>query len=412
MGICGASSKLKKDQAIVNVKYNETEEADIIMKKNEKLSDVINKIKLNLDNDYDFYDSKQNLISDKINEEIEKIFDTNNPISITIKKFSLQIPKNCREYLYNKALIVGTITFNNPLLLGIFIYYVKSKQIMSYEYPFRNYPQLKFINKFSAFCNANNSLYISGGETESGGNKNFIEINLGNIRQNELSFNNLISLNNKRYWHSMIFIPEKYIFFIGGPNEKEVELYDIEKKEMKIDSKLNYERCEPSLILVNNKFLYCICGFLLENNFVDTIEKCNLFRKERKWEIVNYQIKTKEENATPSRLIISFFGVSYINDNIILIGDKENNNIINPNYLLKPNEKDIDIIEEYGYIESNNTRLFFEKCFIPINENESLALPFKSGVPKMLILNNNDGNIKEMILKENNEENEINTNNY
>ena len=181
---------------------------------------------------------------------------------------------------------------------------------------------------------------------------------------------------------------------------------------MKIDSKLNYERCEPSLILVNNKFLYCICGFHLDKNFVDTIEKCNLFKKERKWEIVNYQIKTKEENITPSNLIISFFGVSYINDNIILIGDKENNNIINPNYLLKPNEKDIDIIEEYGFIDSSNTRLFFEKCFIPINENESLALPFKSGDLKILILNNNDGNIREIILKENNEENEINSNNY
>ena len=33
MGICGASSKLKKDQIIINVKYNENDEADIVMKK-------------------------------------------------------------------------------------------------------------------------------------------------------------------------------------------------------------------------------------------------------------------------------------------------------------------------------------------------------------------------------------------
>ena len=110
-------------------------------------------------------------------------------------------------------------------------------------------------------------------------------------------------------------------------------------------------------------------------------------------------------------LIVSFFGVSYINDDIILIGDKENTNIINPNYLLKPNEKDIDIIEEYGFIESDNTRLFSEKFFIPSNDKESVALPFKSGEPKILILNNKDGNIKEIRLKEINEESYLDINN-
>ena len=51
---------------------------------------------------------------------------------------------------------------------------------------------------------------------------------------------------------------------------------------------------------------------------------------------------------------------------ILLIGDKENNKIINPNYLLKPNEKEMDIIEELWFIESNDIRLFSEKFFIPI----------------------------------------------
>ena len=87
-----------------------------------------------------------------------------------------------------------------------------------------------------------------------------------------------------------------------------------------------------------------------------------------------------------------------------MIGDKENNNILNPNYLLKPNEKDIDIIEEYGFIESNNNLLFSEKFFIPFNQEESITLPFKTGEPKILILNNNNGEIKEIFLGENNEE--------
>ena len=399
--------KRKKNYAIISVVYNNNEEFELYLEKNKTLFDLINEMNLDTEYDYDFYDSNRLLINDKINEKIEKLYDIRNPISITIKTYSLKLSRNIREYFTNKIYLIGTLLFNDPSLLGIFIYNKYSKQISSYEYPFQNYSQLKFINNFTSFCNSNNNLYISGGENGNEGQNHFIKISLEGIKENELIFTNLVSLHYKRYWHSMIFIPEKYIFIVGGHKVKEVEMYDIMEDEIKIDGKLNYERCEPSLILVNNKYLYCICGFQLNNDFVDTIEKCNLFKRQRKWEIVNYQIKLEEENTTVRSLIVSFFGVSYINDNIILIGDKENNKIINPNYLLKPNETDIDIIEEYGFIEANNIRLFSEKFFIPININESIAIPFRKGEPKILILNNSDGNIKEISLQEFDENNEI-----
>ena len=401
--------KKKKNQVIISVKYNDNEKLVLLLDKNKKLSELYDQMKLDLQYDYDFYDSNQTVINDKINEPIEKNFDINNPLIIIIKQYNLKIPKNIREYFSNNTSLIGTLTFNNSSLLGIFIYNITLNQIFSYEYSFQDYSQLQFINKFSSFCNSNNLLYISGGENLNEGNNNFVKINLKEINQNELVYNKLVSLNYKRYWHSMIFIPEKYIIIVGGPDVKETEIYDIELNQIKANGKLNYERCEPSLILVNHKYLYCICGFQLNNNFVDTIEKCNLIKKEINWEIVNYQIKNEEDKKIErNHLLVSFFGVSYVNDDIILIGDKENNQIINPNYLLKPNEKDIDIIAEYGFIESNNTRLFSEKFFIPFTTNESIALPFKSGDPKILILNNNNGNIKEIILKENNEDIEEN----
>ena len=404
--------KKKKNQVIVSVKYNDYEKLVLLLDKNQKLSELYNQMKLDLQYDYDFYDSNLNIINDKINEPIEKNFDINNPLIIIIKQYNLKIPKNIREYFSINTSLIGTLTFNNSSLLGIFIYNISLNQIFSYEYPFQDYPKLQFINKLSSFCNSNNSIYISGGENLNEGNYNFVKINLKDISPNELVYNNLTSLNYKRYWHSMIFIPEKYIFIIGGPGMKETEIYDIDLNEIKVNGKLNYERCEPSLILVNQKYLYCICGFELNNNFVDTIEKCNLIKKEINWEIVNYQIKNEEDKKIErNHLLVSFFGVSYVNDDILLIGDKDNNKIINPNYLLKPSEKDIDIIVEYGFIESNNTRLFSEKFFIPFNNNESIALPFKFGDPKILILNNSNGNIKEIILKENNEDNEENEEN-
>ena len=421
MGICGVSSITKDEKSSkinnknknlikISVSFNNETKKDISINKNEKLSAIIKELGLNEEIDYDIYDSNNALINDKINEELLKIFNIKNEILISIKQASLNLAKDNRKFIADNTSLIGTLTFNFSTSIGIFIYDTKTKQILSQEFSFEKYSLLSNLNTCTSFCNAKNSLYISGGEDENNNNQGqdlFIKINLEEIKQNELIYSDLIPLRNKRYMHSMIFIPEKYIYIIGGPGIKETELYDMENNAIISSESLNYERCEPSLILVNNKYLYCICGFQLNNNFVDSIEKCNLFKKERKWEIVNYQIKSGEDEVIDRSLIVSFFGVSYINNNIILIGDKENNKVINPNYLLKPNDKDIDIIEEYGYIENENMRLFSEKFFIPINGNESIAFPFKKGDAKILVLNNSDGNIKEILLNENMDENNI-----
>ena len=415
MGVCGAASltkndKQNKNKIKISINYNDEPKKDCLINKNEKLSSIIKELGLDEEADYDFYDSNNVLINDKIDEEISKIFNNKKDILLTIKQAYLKLAKDNRKFIQENTTLISTLTFNYSSSLGLFIYNTKTKQIFSYEFSFEKYPFLQKINNFTSFCNSNNYLYISGGEDDKNNNQGqdfFIKINLEKIKSDELIYSNLVSLKNKRYWHSMIFIPEKYIYIIGGPGTKEIELYDIENNSFISFELLNYERCEPSLILVDNKYLYCICGFQLNNGFIDTIEKCNLSKRERKWEIVNYQIKVGENIMADRSLIVSFFGVSYLKNNIILIGDKENNKIINPNYLIKPNHKDIDIIEEYGYIEVEDVRLFSEKFFIPINENESIALPFKKGEPKILILNNNDGNIKEVFLNENKEENDI-----
>ena len=415
MGVCGAASltkndKQNKNKIKISINYNDEPKKDCLINKNEKLSSIIKELGLDEEADYDFYDSNNVLINDKIDEEISKIFNNKKDILLTIKQAYLKLAKDNRKFIQENTTLISALTFNYSSSLGLFIYNTKTKQILSYEFSLEKYPFLQKINNFTSFCNSNNYLYISGGEDDKNNNQGqdfFIKINLEKIKSDELIYSNLVSLKNKRYWHSMIFIPEKYIYIIGGPGTKEIELYDIENNSFISFELLNYERCEPSLILVDNKYLYCICGFQLNNDFIDTIEKCNLSKRERKWEIVNYQIKVGENIMADRSLIVSFFGVSYLKNNIILIGDKENNKVINPNYLIKPNHKDIDIIEEYGYIEVEDVRLFSEKFFIPINENESIALPFKKGEPKILILNNNDGNIKEVFLNENKEENDI-----
>ena len=253
---------------------------------------------------------------------------------------------------------------------------------------------MRTVNQFSAYCNALNHLYISGGEMPNNEVTNsFIRLDLNEIQQNIFVPTQLCSLQKKRYWHSMIFIPEKYIFIVGGPNETDVELYDIDKNISRIDSKLNTERCEPSLILVNNKFLYAIFGFQLYESFINTIEKCNIHKRTRTWEIVEYKL-----NNTPT-LARAFFGVSYVSNNVILVSDKENENDLKPNYILYPGTNN-DSISEEGILNSRSSRLFAEKFFIPFTEHESINLAFKSGEPKIFIINNENGAINELCLTE------------
>ena len=183
---------------------------------------------------------------------------------------------------------------------------------------------------------------------------------------------------------------------IGGPNEMAVELYDMEKNICTIDSRLNIDRCEPSLILVNDKYLYSFFGFHLYESFINTIERCNINRKNRRWEMVNYKLSN-----TPN-LVKSFFGVSYVGNNIILVSDKENQNDLKPNYILSPGKDNIDTISDEGILNSRSSRLFGEKFFIPFTEEESINMAFKSGEPKIFIVNNINGAINELCFNETN----------
>ena len=79
MGICGASSYSKNEKSKKNktkhiikisVKYNNETEKEISIDENEKLFSIIKALGQNEEADYDFYDSNNILINDKIDSEI------------------------------------------------------------------------------------------------------------------------------------------------------------------------------------------------------------------------------------------------------------------------------------------------------------------------------------------------------
>ena len=208
------------------------------------------------------------------------------------------------------------------------------------------------------------------------------KVNKGNIQMRQLP-----NLLEPRTWHSMIYIPNKYIFIVGGNDNKNVELYNMENNTIQKDSELNEARSECTLCMVNDYYLYAFCGFLLHQTFVNTIERCNLRRRNRNWEIVNYTLGNNI-NFNPS-----FFGVGYLKDKIILIGGNENPEEKNQNYIVTcgDNSKE-DYIEEFNLSEKF-INVYREKLFIPINENTSINIPLISNYPQVFYLDNEQGTI-------------------
>jgi hypothetical protein len=345
--------------------------------------------------EYEFYDARGHSLDDLLYTPFNGWTDSQKTLRIKLVRAGLHIANDIRNYIARNTYLIGCLTFDKPNTFGLFIFNKMNNSTLSFEYSTNIYLQMKTVNQFSAYCNALNKLYISGGEISNNQATNdFTCVDLNEVQENVFVPTQLCKLQKPRYWHSMIFIPEKYIFIVGGPNETDVELYDIERNVSVIDSKLNTERCEPSLILVNNKFLYAIFGFHLYDSFINTIERCNIHKRRRNWENVEYKLSNTQN------LVKAFFGVSYVSNNIILVSDKEGQNDLKPNYILSPGRGNIDTISDEGILNSRSSRLFAEKFFIPFTETESINLAFKSGEPKIFIINNENGAINELCLSE------------
>ena len=314
---------------------------------------------------------------------LREVFDNNIPEIINMKyiKKGLDIPDDIIQAYIDNNKIIGNAIIDNPETFGIITYEANSNKISSYKYKSSDYSILNTFNNFTAYCNARNCLYFSGGENEQSNDldktslkyNDFLYIDLSTLTEDKLNVNELPNLIEARTWHSMIFVPNKYIFIVGGSNTRTVELYDIDEKKLTKDSELNEIRCESTLCLVNNTYLYAFFGFVLHQEYNKNIERCNLLKEKRKWEYVNYQVK-KGIN-----LKLSFFGVTYFKENeLLLIGGNDNDNDekrFDYHYTIAQNEDEKDIITEYDSELKENSIVFREKLFHPIAENKAINIP-------------------------------------
>ena len=395
----------------------------ITIYQNTTFKEIFIQLNINIYSDYDL-EIKENKIMNNLDihqKIIETIYEyvknnINEIINLKIIYKGLQIPENIIEAYIKFNLIIGSPIFDNPDLLSIIIFYTQNKELKLYNIESNDsqFSLMSKFNSFTAYCSAKGYLYISGGEPNQNENEDsenkknefndFISINLSKListkeidqvnpveernTQNFLDIKKLPNLLEPRTWHSMIFIPDKYIFIVGG-NTKSVEVYDIDENIIFKDSDLIDLRNECTLCLVNNIFLYAFCGFYLHQSFNITVERCNLRKNVRTWEYVKFKTNDNLE------FIPSFFGISYYkNDNIILIGG-DSIEEVNKSYVIKiGNDDNSDEINEINLLDKK-FGVFRDKLFYPFDNKNAINIPLVYGEHIQLIfLNMDNGDIQ------------------
>ena len=306
-------------------------------------------------------------------------FNMNSEIKSLITKEIPNLYLNNNLSCKNKPIQIGPLIipdyigkpFSNPF--EIFVFHKKNKilKVQKYSQETIQKNNLNYFNISSAYCSGGNSLFISGGETEKFESiQRFWKIDLEN--QEILTNSMLVGKKN----HSIIYIPNNFVFIVGG-NDLKTFYYDIKINEFISWIDLNKKRLEPALALVNN-YLYCFENVHLNinstRNDAFTIEKTDITSENPTWILIKPNINLLFGNQ-------KFFGViNNNNSNIIFIGGNmynedsfiENNNNGNNKYNLK---YDVNL----NTIEPTNIPFkeyyLKEKTFLPYNENIDYILP-------------------------------------
>ena len=289
-----------------------------------------------------------------INQEIPTVC-----INQVIKKKSLKIS--------NEEIIPELVgkPFNDPFEVFLFTKEDKSLKIQTYDPTMINNLFLNNYSPSSSYCNGNNHLFISGGEKKNGEIIDYfweIDLKSQNIAEP-------VKIPPKKN-HSMIFIPNNFVFIVGG-NDKKTFFFNTENAEVCEWADLNLIRTEPALEKVSN-YLYCFDNINKGINDTFTLEKTDLNSNSPEWILLTP--KFNFINGSNQKLNQKFFGVSKDEEeNIVFLGGNmddhnKNNEIFNYKY-----NTILNTIEEskVPYRRYN----FKEKTFLPYKKNIDYILP-------------------------------------
>ena len=360
----------------INYCFNGKTEFQEVFKTNDNISSLFD-ILLEKKSKYAEYDLTTNeylSLSSKLNEKIGKIFENMESVEVNMLYLGLDISNDIKLEYENTNTVIGVPLFDLGSDIGLLIFHKLEKKFTTEI--IKNKKLSKF-NHLSSICNGKNILYLSGGDATKKSGKSestnyFISIDLLSTN----SINDLPKLNVPRSWHSMIYIPKKYIYIVGG-GTLETELFDIEKKSLIIDNKMNEIRNESTLFIMNNSILYAFCGISEDGSFISTVERCNLRQKERIWSYVNYS------TADNTLFQECFYVASFFSDSsLILFAANEDEKNEFSNILFDLEYEDNPTL---SYYESGGkiVDVIPEKMFHPIGQNVSIMIPLVGTTAKI-----------------------------
>ena len=353
------------------------------VKSSEKISylfNLISKYKTKKYSEFDLMFEEDISLASKLTEEIGIFFKTEDTVSLKMLYLGLNISFDVKKDYEASNTLIAQPLYDLGGNIGLLIY---NKFEKSFSSEIIKSEKLLKYNHLSSYCNCKNVLYICGGESKENigtNNRNYIS----NFTKIDLfsteSINELPDLEHPRAWHSMIYIPPKYIFIVGG-DTKIVEIFNIEKQKLTPDSEMNEIRNECTLFCLDDSILFALSGISINGSYIKNIEKCNLRAAEREWKI----IKLKESDVEIQNCFyLSCFASS--SSNIILFASNENEN---RDY----NSLEYEDGEEEGNLKLFNSNLKItdvcpDKIFHPINDETSILIPLVDNNVSVYLLNN------------------------
>ena len=305
-------------------------------------------------------------------------------IDVSLDFTELKIPKNKLKETnrINKIIKPESNPFHlisySPNESNINLETYSQKEILEYS--------LNDFSEKSAYCNSNDTLFISGGEKNGKPINDFWTIghNRKILEHSEMP----ICKSN----HSMIFIPENYILITGG-NNKDSLLYDIEKKVFIKWGNMNEINIKPALCVIDNGLVYSFNEFNGGKKFFEKTDLKSIPVWEKitpKGNLNNFDLKNFAVGKNLNGDIILFGGNNLGKSKKCFKYDIEKNELKN---IDTPNE----IIE------------FNDKNFYPINKYTSINIPNDFNKNKdLIVLNKKKETFKKIPFDINQEEKIIN----
>ena len=247
-------------------------------------------------------------------------------------------PLNAREYMEKNTNFYATINYNSENNRELVVF---AKDVLSPNYIkiHKVYNDIfdadtnEIINEHTTISNGLNYFYVSGAGIK-GLSKSFMRIKLdsnsqggsGNSQASKL-IQPLADMPEELQLHVMIYVPDNYIFIVGGQSNNDlasnkVYYYDIKNNSWDKHSELKNGRVEHSLCLVNDEYLYAFFGH--KNNKVNdekTIERISLRRSISKEQVTIWDQITIE---TFDLGFFTLYAVGQYKNAILLLNVDEN----------------------------------------------------------------------------------------